>query len=86
MFANRVEIAEGDIRYPDTLAAATKNVTHIICCTGTTAFPSKRWDFANFFQAQNTPQAVDAEGVKNLVAAAPKDLKRFAFVSWDAFL
>ena len=81
MFGDKVEIAEGDIREPDTLAAPTKNVTHIICCTGTTAFPSKRWDFANFFQAQNTPQAVDAEGVKNLVAAAPKELKRFVFVS-----
>ncbi len=81
MFGDRVEIVVGDIREPDTLDKATKNVTHIICCTGTTAFPSKRWDFANLFQAKNTPQAVDAEGVKNLVAAAPKELKRFVFVS-----
>ncbi|MDJ0799420.1 MAG: SDR family oxidoreductase [Calothrix sp. MO_167.B12] len=81
MFDDRVKIVVGDIRYPETLATATNNVTHIICCTGTTAFPSKRWDFANFFQPQNTPTAVDAEGVKNLVAAAPFDLKRFVFVS-----
>ena len=81
MFGDQVEIAVGDIRQPDTLPAATKKVTHIICCTGTTAFPSKRWDFVNLLQAKNTPIAVDAEGVKNLVAAAPKNLKRFVFVS-----
>ena len=54
MFGDKVEIAVGDIREPDTLPAATKNVTHIICCTGTTAFPSTRWDFVNLFQAKNT--------------------------------
>jgi len=29
----------------------------------------------------NSPEQVDAEGVSNLVAAVPKDLKRFVFVS-----
>ncbi len=81
MFAQRVEIAFGDIRYPDTLMAALQNVTYIICCTGTTAFPSTRWDFKNFFLAQNNPHQVDAIGVKNLVAASPANLKRFVFVS-----
>ncbi|MGK7949060.1 MAG: SDR family oxidoreductase [Xenococcaceae cyanobacterium] len=81
MFDKRVEIVVGDIRYPDSLISATQGVTQIICCTGTTAFPSLRWDFSNLFQAKNTPQEVDGEGVKNLVAAAPKDLKRFVFVS-----
>ena len=33
------------------------------------------------FQPANSPEAVDGEGVRNLVAAAPKDLKRFVFVS-----
>lgn len=80
MFDRSVEVAVGDIRYPDTLAPATQGVTHIICCTGTTAFPSLRWDFSNF-QPKNTPQEVDSEGVKNLVAAAPQNLKRFVFVS-----
>lgn len=80
MFDRSVEVAVGDIRYPDTLASATRGVTHIICCTGTTAFPSLRWDFSNF-QPKNTPQEVDSEGVKNLVAAAPQNLKRFVFVS-----
>lgn len=45
MFDNQVEIAIGDIRQPTTLPSAIQNVTYIICCTGTTAFPSKKWDF-----------------------------------------
>ena len=81
MFDNKVEIVEGDIRYPNTLASVTEDIDYIICCTGTTAFPSLRWDFANLFQPSNSPEAVDGEGVKNLIAAAPQDLKRFVFVS-----
>ena len=81
MFDGRVEIAVGDIRYFDNLLSATQDVTHIICCTGTTAFPSGRWDFSNLFQPENTPQEVDGEGVTNLVNAAPKNLQRFVFVS-----
>lgn len=81
MFEGRIELAEGDIRYPDTLVDAVKDIDYLICCTGTTAFPSTKWDFANLFQASNSPEAVDGEGVKNLVSAVPKDLKRFVFVS-----
>ncbi len=81
MFEDKVNIVVGDLRYPDTLAGVMQNVTHIICCTGTTAFPSKRWDFVNFFDAKNSPKIVDGEGVKNLILAAPKNLKRFVFVS-----
>ena len=81
MFDGRVEIVEADIRQPNTLVSAVNGVNYIVCCTGTTAFPSLRWDFANLFQPSNSPEAVDGEGVKNLVAAAPQDLKRFVFVS-----
>jgi uncharacterized protein YbjT (DUF2867 family) len=81
MFDGRVELVEGDIRNPETLTKATDGINYIICCTGTTAFPSMRWDFANLFQPANSPEAVDGTGVKNLVLAAPKDLKRFVFVS-----
>lgn len=45
MFNKQVEMAIGDIRQPATLDAAVQNVTYIICCTGTTAFPSSKWDF-----------------------------------------
>jgi uncharacterized protein YbjT (DUF2867 family) len=103
MFGDRVEIAIGDTRDPSTLGAAMSEVTHIICCTGTTAFPSAKWDLeidpqANGIQraiewgkvylkadrrvpARNSPEQVDAVGVAHLVAAAPRDLKRFVFVS-----
>jgi uncharacterized protein YbjT (DUF2867 family) len=104
MFNNRVEIAVGDIRQPTTLPSAVQNVSYIICCTGSTAFPSTKWDFDNTDEAQgignlfewgkiyldaqyrrdkarNSPEQVDAQGVSNLVAAAPKELKRFVFVS-----
>ncbi|EDX84458.1 NmrA-like family [Synechococcus sp. PCC 7335] len=37
-------------------------------------------DFRNA-HARNTPEAVDAIGVSNLVQAAPEDLQRFVFVS-----
>ncbi|MEB3280400.1 MAG: SDR family oxidoreductase [Lyngbya sp.] len=104
MFENKVEVVVGDIRNPDSLPRATENVTHIICCTGTTAFPTTKWDFNTLEQstgrqswlewlkiyfnrqyrrdnANNSPEQVDAEGVSHLVAAAPKNLKRFVFVS-----
>ncbi|NEQ14639.1 MAG: SDR family oxidoreductase [Moorea sp. SIO3E2] len=104
MFDNRVEIMVGDIRYPSSLPPAIQNVTHIICCTGTTAFPSNKWDFDTMDQAKgfpsviewlkiylnptyartkakNSPEQVDGIGVSNLVTTAPKDLKRFVFVS-----
>lgn len=104
MFGDRVEVAIGDIRQPGTLANLPQGITHILCCTGTTAFPSDRWDFdlpeasnpiQNFLEwgkiftdasyrnakARNSPQQVDADGVRNLIAAAPSDLQRFVFVS-----
>ena len=81
MFENRVELVEGDIRYPNTLVDAVKDIDYLICCTGTTAFPSLRWDFANLFQPSNSPEAVEVDGVKNLLSAVPQDLKRFVFVS-----
>lgn len=98
MFNDRVEVAIGDIRDANTLPAAMQDVTYIICCTGTTAFPSARWEFdqtPNLIEwvqvfldakhgeakAKNTPAKVDAQGVSNIVAAAPRNLKRFVFVS-----
>ncbi|HEY9651802.1 MAG TPA: SDR family oxidoreductase [Coleofasciculaceae cyanobacterium] len=104
MFDNQVEFVIGDTRQPATLPPTMQNITHIICCTGTTAFPSAKWDFdtteaveglGNFVEwgkiyfdseyrrthARNSPEQVDAQGVSNLVNAAPKTLKRFVFVS-----
>ncbi|MEB3217141.1 MAG: SDR family oxidoreductase [Nostocales cyanobacterium 94392] len=47
MFGGKVEVTVGDIRELDTLPTAMTSVTHIICCSGTTAFPSERWEFEN---------------------------------------
>jgi uncharacterized protein YbjT (DUF2867 family) len=45
LFADRVEVVEGNLLQPRTLTVATDGVDAIICCTGTTAFPSNRWQF-----------------------------------------
>ncbi len=101
---HQVEIVVGDIRDRASLPPAMANIDYIIACTGTTAFPSMRWEFDQmdrgdrlpgfwewvkiylnrdycFSQAKNSPEKVDAEGTINLLAAAPKNLKRFVFVS-----
>jgi uncharacterized protein YbjT (DUF2867 family) len=95
MFDNRVEVATGDILNPDTLPTAVAGISYIINAAGTTAFPTERWQFNSDWnwleallnpqqlkaKAANSPEKVDAEGVTNLVKAAPRDLKRFVFVS-----
>lgn len=101
LFDQRAEIVQGDILNPATLPAAVEGVTHVICCTGTTAFPSQRWQFPepqepsnplawlelysnplNYGEiADNSPQKVDAEGVRHLIQAAPQDLQRFVLIS-----
>lgn len=45
MFGDRVEIVVGDTRQPDTLHPVMAEVDDILCCSGTTAFPSARWNF-----------------------------------------
>ncbi|KAL9455072.1 hypothetical protein AB3S75_010474 [Citrus x aurantiifolia] len=71
-----LQVCKGDTRNPKDLDPAVfEDVTHVICCTGTTAFPSRRWD------GDNTPEKVDWEGVRNLVSALPSSLKRIVLVS-----
>ncbi|XP_075634206.1 uncharacterized protein At5g02240 [Castanea sativa] len=71
-----LQVIKGDTRNPEDLDPSIfEGVTHVICCTGTTAFPSKRWD------GDNTPERVDWEGVRNLVSALPSSLKRIVLVS-----
>lgn len=66
---------EGDCRNAASLSAAVEGADAICCCTGTTAFPSKRW------QGDNGPRATDLEGTSNLVKAAPRGIKRFVLVT-----
>ena len=50
----------------------------VVCCTGTTACPSARWE------GDNGPRQTDEVGVRNLVAAvqsASPSLRRFVLVS-----
>ncbi|KAK7858942.1 uncharacterized protein CFP56_009647 [Quercus suber] len=71
-----LQVIKADTRNPEDLDPSIfEGVTHVICCTGTTAFPSKRWD------GDNTPERVDWEGVRNLVSALPSSLKRIVLVS-----
>ncbi|KAK6164096.1 hypothetical protein DH2020_000960 [Rehmannia glutinosa] len=73
---NKLQVCQGDTRNPEDLDPSMfEGVTHVICCTGTTAFPSRRWD------GDNTPERVDWEGVRNLVSALPSSLKRIVLVS-----
>ncbi|KAJ0021249.1 hypothetical protein Pint_30897 [Pistacia integerrima] len=72
----KLQVCKGDTRNPEDVDPSIfEGVTHVICCTGTTAFPSKRWD------GDNTPERVDWEGVRNLVSALPSSLKRIVLVS-----
>ncbi|KAH6814323.1 Rossmann-fold superfamily protein [Perilla frutescens var. frutescens] len=72
----KLQVRLGDTRNPKDLDPSIfEGVTHVICCTGTTAFPSRRWD------GDNTPERVDWDGVRNLVSALPSSLKRIVLVS-----
>ncbi|XP_027906907.1 uncharacterized protein At2g37660, chloroplastic [Vigna unguiculata] len=72
----KLQVFKGDTRNQEDLDPSIfEGVTHVICCTGTTAFPSRRWG------DDNTPERVDWVGVKNLVSALPSSVKRVVLVS-----
>ncbi|XP_021751523.1 uncharacterized protein At5g02240-like [Chenopodium quinoa] len=72
----KLQVCKGDTRNQEDLdPSILEGVTHVICCTGTTAFPSRRWD------GDNTPERVDWDGVRNLISILPSTLKRFVLVS-----
>ncbi|CAI7773578.1 unnamed protein product [Closterium sp. NIES-53] len=74
--ADLIQIVTADLRQPGTISPALfAGISAAIVCVGTTAFPSKRWD------GDNGPEQTDYIGVKNLLAALPKDLSRIVFVS-----
>ena len=71
---DNLSVVTGDLRSPESLAKIDwTGVSAVCCCTGTTAFPSKRWD------NDNTPEQTDFVANKNLIEAAIKApaLKRF---------
>ena len=69
-----LSVVTGDLRSKDSLSKIDWSIVNAICCcTGTTAFPSKRWD------NDNTPEQTDYVANKNLIEAAgsASALKRF---------
>ncbi|XP_010544269.1 PREDICTED: uncharacterized protein At2g37660, chloroplastic isoform X2 [Tarenaya hassleriana] len=73
---NLLQVRKGDTRNLEDLDPSMfEAVTHVICCTGTTAFPSKRWT------GENTPERVDWDGVRNLISGLPISVKRVVLVS-----
>ena len=69
-----LSVVTGDLRSPESLTNIDWSVVNAVCCcTGTTAFPSKRWD------NDNTPEQTDYVANKNLIEAARTGsaLKRF---------
>lgn len=61
----QLEFVNADLRDAEALegSGVCSGVDAVVCCTGTTAFPSSRW------KGGNNPVATDALGVANLVAA-----------------
>jgi uncharacterized protein YbjT (DUF2867 family) len=60
LFGDRVEVVQGDVREPATLAPAVTGVRYVVWAVGS----NSRAD------PSNSPEAVDYRGVKNLVEAA----------------
>ena len=66
-----LELVYADCRDPASLSGKLEGVDAVCCTTGTTAFPSKRWD------GNNGPEQTDFVAVNNLIAATPKGVQRF---------
>jgi uncharacterized protein YbjT (DUF2867 family) len=78
-----LRVAEADMRDPQSLArlfsGPAAGVDAVVCSTGTTAFPSDRWN------GNNGPRPTDLDGNLNLINACPRAsssaLKRFLLVT-----
>ncbi len=86
MLGNAVELFEADIIVPETLTPALmKNVTAIICCTGTKVQPvegdtpnrEKYYQGIKFYlpEVVDVPELVEYKGMENLVNVAASTLK-----------
>lgn len=86
ILGNQVETIEGDITIPETLTPQVmKDVTAIICCTGTKVQPvegdtpsrEKYYQGVKFYMPEvvDVPEKVEYEGMQNLINAALPQLK-----------
>ncbi|KAG2499927.1 hypothetical protein HYH03_002214 [Edaphochlamys debaryana] len=70
-----IEVFPADLRDPATMVGLTQGVAAVACCTGTTAFPSSRWN------GNNGPKSTDLVATCNLIDSTPASVKRFVLVS-----
>ncbi|PNH04616.1 hypothetical protein TSOC_009198 [Tetrabaena socialis] len=70
-----VEVVSADLRDAATLTGLADGVAAVCCCTGTTAFPSPRWE------GNNGPRNTDWVATSNLINATPASVKRFVLVT-----
>lgn len=71
-----IQVVKADLRDPSSLGGLMDGVSAVCCCTGTTAFPSSRWE------GNNGPRPTDWDAVRNLVDAAPAaSTRRFVLVT-----
>ncbi|PNW44336.1 UNVERIFIED_CONTAM: NADH:ubiquinone oxidoreductase [Euhalothece sp. KZN 001] len=87
-----LDFYEGDITISDSLKPELmKNVTGIICCTGTRIQPvegdtenrEKYYQGVKFYQpevAESTPEAVEYKGIKNLVQLASQEMQDSSYL------
>jgi len=76
--AENLEVVVADQRFANSIDPHLEGVDGIVSCSGTTAFPSKRWD------GDNGPEMTDKVGLHNLIEGAKKrkeKIKRFFLVS-----
>ncbi|GFR40986.1 hypothetical protein Agub_g1651, partial [Astrephomene gubernaculifera] len=71
---SNIEVFPADLRDPSTLGGLAEGVAAVCCCTGTTAFPSSRWE------GENGPRNTDLVGTHNLVDAARQQAPGARFV------
>ena len=73
-----------DIDAVERSGAFGEDVESVVCCLGTTAFPSARWRDAETGAFTNGPEATDYVSVRNVIETTKKmcpRLKRFVMVS-----
>ena len=73
-----------DIDAVERSGAFGEDVESVVCCLGTTAFPSARWRDAETGAFTNGPKATDYVSVRNVIETTKKmcpRLKRFVMVS-----
>ncbi len=86
LLGNNVELIEGDITIPETLTPQVmKDITAIICCTGTKVQPvegdtptrEKYYQGVKFYMPEvvDVPEKVEYEGIQNLINAVPPRLQ-----------